>query len=290
MTPLNVLLWDLRVIGSLILILSPTISDAGGFTNANDIQNLIHQLEQAANRQTYANKMNHVMVPEGCRDVPVYHARHAAYHENLVRNPEDPPMFPAPKENEESPIVPLSIAHLFQDLMQIITANEVLIKSFQKEFKCFVAAQSPTARDTSAQTNIAVADHLLARMVQLKKENEEMGKLIGCGMRGNMLEVVRDEELNVMRRVIQDLHEQIKNTRVDTVVDLVPGEFMEMNNENQKLREEIGRLKKQNARLEERQEEAHADLREKIDSLGARNLELQEQLGDVWANIAESGL
>lgn len=231
-----------------------------------------------------------MMVPEGCRDVPVYHDRHAAYHESLIRNPEDPPMFPAPKESEESPVLPLSIAHLFQDLMQIITANEVLIKSFQKEFSCFVAAQSPTARDTPAQTNIAVADHLLARMVQLKRENEEMGKLIGCGMRGNMLEVVRDEELNVMRRVIQDLHEQIKNTRVDTMVDLVPGEFMEMNNENQKLREEIGRLKKQNARLEERQEEAHADLREKIDSLGARNLELQEQLGDVWANIAESGL
>lgn len=254
------------------------------------MQNLVHQLEQATNRQTYVNKMDHMTVPEGSRDMLTYHARHAVYHENLTRNPEDPPMFPAPEENEELPVVPLSIAHLFQELMQIITANEVLIKSFQKEFKCFVAAQSPTARDTPTQTNIAVADHLLARMAQLKKENEEMGKLIGCGMRGNMLELVRDEELNAMRRVIQDLHEQIKNTRMDTMVDLVPDEFVEMSNENQKLREEIGRLKKQNSRLEERQEEAHADLREKIDSLGARNLELQEQLGDVWANIAESGL
>lgn len=220
----------------------------------------------------------------------VYHARHAIYHENLTRNPEDPPMFAAPNKKVESPVVPLSVAHVFQDLMRIITANEVLIGSFQKEFRCFVAAQSITSQNTPTRANVVVAEQLVARMVQLKKENEEMGKLIGCGIKGNMFEIVRDEELNEMRRVIQDLQEQIKNTRMDSMADLVPGELKEMSNENQRLREEIGHLKMKNARLEGRQEETHAELREKIDSLVARNLELQEQLGDVWANIAGGNL
>lgn len=162
-------------------------------------------------------------------------------------------MFPAPEVDQEPAVVPLSIAHVFQDLMQIITGNEALISSFQKQFKCFVAAHTPAAGDNPTRENYAIANQLVARMVQLKKENEEMGKLIGCGMKGNMLAIVREEELNGMRKVIQDLQEQIKNTCVDNIMDLVPGELVEMNNENQTLREEICRLKMENARLNEQQ-------------------------------------
>lgn len=259
------------------------------FANADGAQAMVHQLEQAANRQTYANKMNHIRVPERPQEISVYNARQAAYRQTLIRSPEDPPMFAAP-QIKESPAVPLSIAHLFQDLMRIISANEVLIGSFEKEFKRFVTAQALTSQGPATAENTALAQQLIARMIKLKSENEEMGKLIGCGVRTSMRVILREEELNEMRQVIKDLQEQIKNTRVDAMAELAPGELKEMNNENQKLREEIGHLEIQNVRLEERQEEKHVELREKIDSLEARNLELQEQLRDVWANIAGSGL
>lgn len=250
---------------------------------------MVHQLEQAANRQTYANKMNHIKVPEFPREMTVYNARQAAYRQTLIRGPEDPPMFAAPQV-KESPAVPLSIAHLFQDLMRIISANEVLIGSFEKEFKNFVTAQGLACKGPPTAENTAFAHQLIARMIKLKSENEEMGKLIGCGVRTSMRGILRGEELNEMRQVIKDLREQIRNTHVDAMAELAPSELKDITNDNQKLREEIGHLRIQNVRLEERQEEKHVELREKIDSLEARNLELQEQLGDVWANIARSGL
>lgn len=261
----------------------------GHFANADGVQAMVHQLEQAANRQSYANKMNHIKVLERPQEMSVYNARQADYRETLTRNPDDPPMFAAP-QIKESPAVPLSIAHLFQDLMRIISANEVLLGSFEKEFKHFVIAQSLTSKGPATAENKELAEQLVARMIKLKSENEELGKLIGCGLRTSMRVTLREEELNEMRKVIKDLQEQIKNTRVDSMAELAPGELKEMNNENQKLREEIGHLEIQNVRLEERQEEKHVELREKIDSLEARNFELQEQLRDVWANIARSGL
>ncbi|KAL0635267.1 hypothetical protein Q9L58_005752 [Maublancomyces gigas] len=269
---------------------APGDSRQHGMARENtDLRAMVHQLEQAANRQSYANKMNHIKVLERPQEMSVYNARQADYRETLTRNPDDPPMFAAP-QIKESPAVPLSIAHLFQDLMRIISANEVLLRSFEKEFKHFVIAQSLTSKGPATAENKELAEQLVARMIKLKSENEELGKLIGCGLRTSMRVTLREEELNEMRKVIKDLQEQIKNTRVDSMAELAPGDLKEMNNENQKLREEVGHLEIQNVRLEERQEEKHVELREKIDSLEARNFELQEQLRDVWANIARSGL
>lgn len=242
--------------------------------------------------------MNHIVAPEDPRDMPIYHARHAAYHEDLVHHPGDPPMFPVPEGNQDPPVIPSSVAHIFQEMMQLIENKEALIESFEQEFKAFVAAYSPASHDISLNQHFAVANKLVARMVRLKEENEEMGKLIGCGIRSDMLAAVNDSEKREMRQEILGLREQADRARKGKGTDHakdVPEESLEINMECQKLREELCRLKTRNAQLEGQEvlQDMEAELvylREEVDSLRLKNDDLREQLGDMWGNIAGSEL
>lgn len=233
--------------------------------------------------------MNHVSAPEDPRGMPTYHARRAAYNETFTRDPNSPPMFPIPEGNQEPPVMPLSTAHVFQDMMQLIISNEALIGSFEKEFKAFIAGYSPASCDQ----HFGIANKLITHMEAMKKENEEMGKLIGCGMRGGMLATVHNIEKEKLRQEVLELQEQIDRGRKDAMAEIIkntPEELFKLNEENQKLREEISRLKVKEQEEHWDMDAEQASLRDEIDSLRLRNNDLQEQLGDMWGNIAKGKL